>query len=288
MSDANVVQDSSLTLRSILDARLNGDPPILGAPVTLTVDSPHRGNQDEFRLNLFLYNIVQDESRRNSGGWVPLQRTSQTQKFAAEPLALRLYYLLTAFAGDGLTEHRLLGEAMSAFYQSRRIPEESLRGTLKTSALRAEFTEINLLNVDIDTIQKIWGSQTEPIRSSVAYELQAVFLDAEEAGAEVKLVQERMIDVVPFPYPDVIAPDSGRRGDVVRLFGSDLTMAEPNTGRSYLRFWFGDVQVQPLPGDQTSGGVNLRVPDTLKPGRTEVKLQLDRYMSRSVPFEVLS
>src|SRR4051812_19922867 len=216
MSTADVIQDTSLTLKSLIETRLNGatGAPRLGAPVAVTVDSPHRGSHDELRLNLFLYNMVQDEGRRNSGGWVPIGRTGTSQKFAAEPLALRLHYLLTAFANDGLTEHHLLGEAMQVLYLNRRLPEDALKGSLRDGPLRAESVEINLLNVDVDGLQKIWGSQTEFLRTSVAYEVVPIFLDADEAGAEVRLVEERRFGVVPFPYPVALSLEAAPPGGV--------------------------------------------------------------------------
>ena len=144
MSDANVIHDISATLRALLDERFkaSGASGTGGAAVTVTVDSPHRGTHDELRVNLYLYNIVQDEGRRNiGGGWVPLTRTASSQTFAAEPLALRLYYLVTAFAVDGLTEHNLLGQAMQELYKNRRIPHDALKGTLKDSTLQKVFRD---------------------------------------------------------------------------------------------------------------------------------------------------
>jgi hypothetical protein len=284
MSDASVIQDTSLTLKSILESRLSGSG---GASATVTVDSPHRGNHEELRVNLFLYNIVQDEGRRNSGGWIPLERAGSKQTFAPEPLALRLYYLVTAFANDGLTEHHLLGEAMQALHKYRRVPESLLKGTLKSSPIRAPHLELTLLNLDIDALQKIWGSQSEPIRTSVAYEVEALFLDADEPNAEVTLVETREVNLIPFPNPTVITPDAAPPGATVRLYGADLLAAHPSTGKSLVRIWFGGVEAQPLPGTHSAGAVSLKVPAGLPRGPVNVHLQLDRYMSHSVPFDVL-
>jgi hypothetical protein len=295
MSDPNVIRDTSLTLRSLLEARLNGNggaPPV-GAPVTITVDSPHRGNQDEFRVNLFLYNVIQDEGRRNAGGWVPAERVAavpparvSTQRFIAEPLALRLYYLVTAFAADGLTEHQLLGHAMQVFYINRRIPDAQLRGTLQSSQVRADHVEINLLNLDIDTLQKIWGSQNEPPRTSVAYEVVAVFLDALEADVHVPLVTERIVGLIPFPYPATVVPAAGRPGDVVRIYGSGLVVPQPSTGVNLLRVRFGDTEAELLADHASKGAVSVRVPAGA-PGPVEITAQLDRYVSRALAFDVL-
>lgn len=294
MSDAGVIRDVSNTLKSILDLRLNTNGGAsrfgsAGASVTITVDSPHRGNHEDLRVNLFLYQLLQDEHRRNSGGWVPLERTKDSQRFAPEPLALRLYYLVTAFAGDGLTEHHLLGAAIQALYTNRRVPEEVLRGTLKDSAVRAEHVQLTLLNLDVDTVQKIWGSQTEPMRASAAYEVEAIFIDADEAGADVKLVKERLLGVVPVPYVSVVAPEAAVPGAVVRVYGANLAVDSPSAGKSLLKIWFGNVEAQVLPENALGGAVSVIVPEgaALKPGTVRVRVQLADYFSRSVPFEVL-
>lgn len=286
MSDPVVIREMSLTLQTLLKERLNRDGTGLGSTVEVTVDSPHRGKQEEFRVNLFLYNLVQDEGRRNAGGWIGFERGAQFQKFAREPLALRLFYLVTALAGDGLTEHHLLGEAMQALYINRRIPTEKLQGSLKTGRVRAEHVEVNLLNLDIDTLQKIWGSQHEPPRTSVAYQVDTVFLDSSEADAEVQLVQERIVEVLAFPSPTAVAPEAAPVGAVVRLYGAGLMVPQPRTGRNLVRAWFGDAEAELLPGG-SAGAVSLRVPATLKPGPAAIKLQLDRYTSQLVAFEVL-
>lgn len=297
MSNASVVRDTSLTLRSLLEGWLNGDggAPRLGAPVTVTVESPHRVNQDEFRLNLFLYNVAQDEGRRNSG-WVPLGRTDRAQSFAPEPLALRLYYLMTAFASDGLTEHHLLGEAMQALYRQRRLAEALLKGSLKDGPVRADHVEVNLLNLDIDAIQKIWGSQTEFLRTSVAYEVTPIFLDDARANAEAQLVgvkrdgtlqdNYRIIDPIPFPYPMSIAPDAAPPGALVRLYGSGLSLPHPETGLNLVRAFFGDIEAVQTPTSSSPGALSVRVPPELKPGPVEVRLQLDRYVSRCISFDI--
>lgn len=294
MSDAGVIRDVSNTLKSILDSRLNTNGGAsrfgsAGTSVTVTIDSPHRGNHEDLRINLFLYQILQDESRRNSGGWVPLERTDTSQRFAPEPLALRLYYLMTAFAGDGLTEHHLLGAAIQSLYANRRIPEELLRGSLKESRVRAEHVQLVLLNSDVDMLQKIWGSQTEPLRTSVAYEVEVVFIDADEANAEVKLVEERVLDVVPVPYLAGIAPEAAVPGAVVRVYGANLLLDTPTGAQSLLKIWIGGVEAEILPERRSGGAVSVRVPESkqLKPGPVQVRAQLDKYFSRSVPFEIL-
>src|SRR5215472_6667970 len=117
MSDASVIKDVSDTLRSILDSHLN--PPGTATKVTVTVDNPQRSSGEDLRVNLYLYHILQDEGRRNVGPRMETARTDDRVTYIPEPLALKLYYMVTAFAPDGGTEHRLIGEAMQAFLANR-------------------------------------------------------------------------------------------------------------------------------------------------------------------------
>lgn len=292
MSDAGVIRDMSSTLKSILESRLNANGGAnqfgsAGTTVTVTVDSPHRGNHEDLRVNLFLYQLVQDEGRRNSGGWVPLDRTDTSQHFAPEPLALKLYYLVSAFAADGLTENHLLGAAIQALYVNRRVPEAALKGTLKDSPVRAEHVQLTQLNLDVDTIQKIWGNQTEPMRASVAYEVEAIFIDADQASADVRIVETRMLDVIPVPYLSIVVPDAAAPGAAVRVYGANMVVQSPDGTQNLVKIWVGDTEAQVLPDGQSSGALSVQVPPGLKPGRLTICAQLDAYFSRSIAFEVL-
>src|SRR5215831_17682014 len=192
MSDASVISDVSETLRSILDAHLNptappapGSPPGVGAPVTVTVDNPQRAAGEDLRVNLYLYHIVQDESRRNTGPRLPIARTPNSATFVPEPLPLKLYYMVTAFAPDGRTEHRLIGESIQALYTNRILDPATLRGGLATSPIKPDHIQLVLLNQDLETLHRIWGNFQEALRPSITYEVEGIFLDARAKLADV-------------------------------------------------------------------------------------------------------
>src|SRR5689334_3509275 len=203
MADASVITDVSETLRSILDAHFNppgppdpGAPPGVGAPVTVTVDNPQRSAGEDLRVNLYLYHILQDESRRNTGPRLQIDRTSDSATFVAEPLPLKLYYMVTAFAPEGRTEHRLIGEAIQAFYTHRILDPAVLKGGLATSPIKADRIQLVMLNQDLETLHRIWGNFQEALRPSATFEVEGIFLDAGLLSQRVALVQQRMIDVV--------------------------------------------------------------------------------------------
>src|SRR6185503_9409250 len=176
MSTADVIHDVSLLLQNLLKT--------VGSQVTVTVDSPQRVTSQGPLLNLFLYLVGVDDSRRNTG-WVALSEKSGRPKekranpeiFAPEPLALKLFYLVTAFAVDGLAEQRLLGHAIQIFHENQHLSTKDLPE--RTAArLKAEQMDLVLLDLDIDAMQKIWGQGKESLRASVAYEVAGIYLES--------------------------------------------------------------------------------------------------------------
>jgi len=209
MSDASVITDVSETLRAILDAHLNpapGEPGGVGAPVTVTVDNPQRAAGEDLRVNLYLYHILQDESRRNTGPRLPVERTATAVKLIREPLALKLYYMVTAFAPDGRTEHRLIGETIQALYAHRILVDQVLVGDLKTSPIKADRIQLVMLNQDLETLHRIWGNFQEALRPSVTYEVEGLYLDAQLDERTTRLVETRDLGIVPIPYLTEAAP----------------------------------------------------------------------------------
>ena len=294
MSDASVITDVSETLRSILDAHLNpapsdtGAPPGVGAPVTVTVDSPQRAAGEDLRVNLYLYHIVQDESRRNTGPRLQTARTDDSVSFVAEPLPLKLYYMVTAFAPDGRTEHRLIGEAIQALYTHRILTPAALKGGLATSAIKADRIQLVLLNQDLETLHRIWGNFQEALRPSATYEVEGIYLDARPDDARtVPAVQQRVVDLVPVPFLAAVAPTAARPGEAVRLHGANLDLRSPDGTASLVRILFNGVPVAPLADRRGNRALGVVVPATAPSGPAALQVQIGDYVSGTVVLEVL-
>jgi len=292
MSDANVITDVSETLRSILDAHLNPAPgaaPGVGAPVTVTVDSPQRSAGEDLRVNLYLYHILQDETRRNPG---PIRQTAPRVDpaiFVPEPLPLKLYYMVTAFAPDGRTEHRLIGETIQALYTNRILDATVLKGGLATSPIKADKIQLVLLNQDLETLHRIWGNFQEALRPSATYEVEGIYLDAraDDQQVSVKLVQERAIDFVAVPFLSDVSPAAARPGDTVRLFGANLDLRSPDGTVGLVRILFNGTPVTPLAAGRTSRALSIVVPPNTPPGPVALQVQIGEFVSRTITFEVL-
>jgi hypothetical protein len=309
MSDANVITDVSETLRSILDAHLNpgvpadlGGLPGVGVPVTVTVDNPQRSAGEDLRVNLYLYHILQDESRRNLG---PRLMTAPTfgppapgapatghASFVDEPLALKLYYMVTAFAADGRTEHRLIGEAIQAFYMNRTLGAAVLKGNLATSAIRADQIQLVMLNQDLETLHRIWGNFQEALRPSATYEVEGIYLDASPSNlqTDVQLVQQRMAEVVAVPFLSDVAPAMARPGDTVRLYGANLDLRSPDGSVALVTILVNGAPVAPVApvgGQRSNRAISIVVPTTTSAGPAALQVQIGDFVSQTIVLQIL-
>jgi len=292
MSDASVITDVSETLRSILDAHLNppagdpGSPAGVGAPVTVTVDNPQRSAGEDLRVNLYLYHILQDESRRNSGPRLPIARTDDQVTFVAEPLPLKLYYMVTAFAPEGRTEHRLIGESIQALYTHRILDPGVLKGGLATSPIRADKIQLVMLNQDLETLHRIWGNFQEALRPSATYEVEGIYLDASTQQLSIKRVQDRAIDIVAVPFLSEVTPATARPGDTVRLRGVNLDLRSPDGATGLVRILLNGDPIAPIAGRGSNRAVSIVIPPNTPAGPASLQVQIGEFVSRTVVLEV--
>lgn len=290
MSDYNAIRDVSMTLKKLLEDRLG----TVAQPVQVTVDSPHKPNLPEPRVNLYLYLIDQEGPRRNTGDWLRVKNEQNGKAtVVAEPLMLRLFYLLTAFAQDGLSEHRLLGEAMQALLNSQIIDPADYQGGLATTKVRARNLQLVLLNMDLEQINAIWGNNVALLRASVAYEVSVVMIEP-APPREVPTVledethdQKLFVDFQVVPYLHSVVPDQATPGTQLHLFGANLNHAG-------LRVIFegptpDDRRVE-IPTVDAQGKVRVTVPAYPKHQqnrRIRIRVQLETFRSASVTFDVL-
>lgn len=289
MSNTNVLHDMSLTLRLLLMSRIK----LNGQPVAVTVDSPLKPNQPEPRVNLFLYQVLQDEFRRNTHR-VNIGGTAKEDpaEYIHDPLALKLYYLMTAFAATGLDEHTLLGEAMQVFHEYQRLPikiEQGqppvdvpiLQGSLypDNPRVRAQPLQLVLLNLEVEAIKHIWGETNVPMRTSVAYEAAIVFLERSDDPKHVERVKddERHIVVTAVPYIQAVEPQEAPVGATVTIYGANLDV-------KHLRVWFGETAVAATAAHPR--WLRFVVPAS-KTGPTSVKLQIAQFATPPWNFRVV-
>jgi hypothetical protein len=111
------------------------------------------------------------------------------------PLPLMLRYLLTAFAGDWITEQRMLARAMQALHDRPMRLGSDLRGDPAPLGLVGSNvilkTHLSMLTLEEKT--RIWHAIQRPYRLSVVYEVRLVEIDAED-GFRVGTVRSRHLE----------------------------------------------------------------------------------------------
>jgi hypothetical protein len=158
LSAVNVIGDVTHTLELLL-AELT---PSLGSPALLTVDN----NNDTRGINIYLYEVLESPLSRNRA-W----RSSPDGDREYPPLALKLYYLLTPYASDLLTEHHILGDAMRTLYDHAVVKGAQLPESLR---LHIDQIAIVLMPLQLEELTRVWSALQSAYRLSIAYEVRVV------------------------------------------------------------------------------------------------------------------
>ena len=173
MPDFGVIAGVSETLQGVLINAVQAlDNP---APTAELHDLQGNISASPARLTIFLFEVGEDPSARNQPRIRGISGPNTT--LTKPPLALVLRYLLTAWGGDRVTEHRLLGRAMQVLYDGALISGPELQG----ASLRGsnETLKVTLAPLSLENLTRVWWSVQRPYRLSLSYEVRVVNLDSE-------------------------------------------------------------------------------------------------------------
>ncbi len=181
MSNALAIAAVTRTLRDLLYQSIRNElanPSVTALPPDRAREQ-HTGNQ----VNLFLYHTQPSVERCNQHPQYQLRR-GETRK---PPLALDLYYLITAYGEDGKDEigHQLLGRVMGFLHDRSQIfPYEIEMATaedLSESDLHQQVDRIQIspLSLSFEDMSKLWQGLQARYRLSVAYRVAVILLDSQ-------------------------------------------------------------------------------------------------------------
>jgi hypothetical protein len=171
MSSPTAIAAVTATLRHLLDRGLGADYP--GTRVTTRPPDKARDNSAGNQVNLFLYHTLPNAAWRNRG--LP-------DAAGPAPLALNLYYLLTAYGQNDddadPTSHRLLGEAMHILHDHAVLDPVAIREALPGNDLheQAERVRITLQPMSLEELSKLWSTFQTQYRITAAYEVSVVLI----------------------------------------------------------------------------------------------------------------
>lgn len=171
--ETSMIQDVDETLSALLSAELSTIP---GCGITgksqITFDSPSVAEgllPDSPRLNLYLYDVRENHSARESGLRLTRKPGEDAVGVRRAPINLDLSYLVTAYSGsDAALEHRLLSDALAVLLRSQDIPREFLRGVLEEQgATLAVAQPDHLASADPPALWQALGGRMRPALSLV-------------------------------------------------------------------------------------------------------------------------
>jgi hypothetical protein len=226
--------------------------------ITVTSQSPERAGLDAAggdRINVFLYHTMPNAHWRNSE--IPSQtRSGET---GHPPLALNLYYLLTAYGADNsdLSAHHILGRAMRVLHDRPVLLPEDIRNVTQGETLlsdadldqQLERVRISPDSLSLEDLSRLWTTFQTHYRVSAAYQASVVLIEsqrptkaplpvlkrgAEDQGVNTSVgigpILERIeyrenISQPAFPAANIAESDSA---EVIRILGSGIPPGELN------------------------------------------------------------
>jgi hypothetical protein len=245
MSNSLAIAAVTGTLRLLLTKSVASDSELNDTTVTMQpLDRARPAGQNANQLNVFLYQTLPNAAWRNKDmpGRVSANET------AIPPVALNLYYLITAFGRDNDLNrpfsHQLLGNAMSALNDHPVLLRDDLKNGLTNNDLYAQIERVRLTlqPLNVDEIFKLWSGFQTQYRLSVAYEACVVLIDSSlpakaalpvltrGSGDRGVIAQANLLP--PFPEITVITPPQAQPDAIL---GDTITI----NGRNFS----GDIQV---------------------------------------------
>jgi Pvc16 N-terminal domain len=162
----------------------------IGGDVIVSAVPPDRivtGAEEKPQLNLFLYQVAASTGLRNAS------RTTDTVN--APPLALELYYLITAYGAQEYQTDILLGYVLQLFHETNVISTDAIRKAVKAAskvgggrvvapglaalaasdlAERVDSVRVSPQFLDPDGLSRLWSSVQAKYRPSAAYKVSVV------------------------------------------------------------------------------------------------------------------
>lgn len=176
MSNALAIAAVTTTLRNLLSRNIGDD--IGSGGVTTKPPDKARDSDTTNQLNLFLYRTHPNSAWQNR----ELPNRVRRGETGAQPLALNLYYLITAYGqnSDDVLAHQLLGVAMQTLHDNPFLNPDDIRTALGESELQDQIERVKLTPIshDLEEISKLWTTFQTQYRISAAYEVSVVLIES--------------------------------------------------------------------------------------------------------------
>jgi hypothetical protein len=240
MSNSLAIAAVSAVLRDLLNQALidQGVSATLGNPVTVTAQPPDRitvGETEQPQLNVFLYHIASNAGWSNSA--LP-SRDRDGSRITNAPLALDLFYLLSAYGKNDFDCEILLGCAMQMLHETPVLPRDTIRtalggnppASLAAADLADQIEQIKITPqlVSTEEVWRLWTALQAHYRPTAAYRISVVLIQSSKATKTALPVSQRNIITLPFRLPLIaeITPQIVVAGASITLSGQNLQAAQ--------------------------------------------------------------
>lgn len=263
MSNSLAIAAATATLRSVLlDKIIALDASLSDLDVTTQPPDLARKGNSKPQLNLFLYHTALNAGWRNTD----LPNQVRPGERGLPPLALNLYYMITAYAREDSdntdpSSHRVLCAAMSVLHDYPILKKADIAAALPDNdlALQLERVRITPQPLSVDEIYKLWTAYQAPYRISAAYELTVALVDSTQAARSAPPVLKRGAgDLGPVAQassaPQLSAVRAANKQSASRL-GEDLVLVGDNLATAGVQARFEGLRFDALitlplrPGD---------------------------------------
>lgn len=232
--------------------------------ITYTGLAPDAARKDAgCRVSVYLFHVAPDKFHRNT-----FPTGGNAQEIPEQPLALTLYYLLTAYSPTSyIQEQQAMSIALKCFHEHPIVT-----ALVPVDKREEEFT-LTIEPQTVDEIGRLWQSISSPMRLSVVYRASVVFIEPPPPKTP------QVVRIPPKPKPTPFDKVPGPIEASVTAFpGGRATITITDAG-----FVAGETQVQiralllqPTATDPPEAGrfrvvnattLDLQVPVDTPPGR---------------------
>lgn len=194
MSNAFAIGAVTAVIKNLLDNATVHEPLVTSVgSVKVTAISPDQiklDATDYVRINLFLYHVEPNAAWANAA--LP-SRDVRGDRLVNAPLALNLYYLVSAYGKQDFEAEVLLGYAAQLLHEVPVLTRESIRKTFEAAvplptllekiataklADQIELVKITPVNMNAEEMSKLWAALQTPYRPSIAYVASVVLIEA--------------------------------------------------------------------------------------------------------------
>jgi uncharacterized protein DUF4255/IPT/TIG domain-containing protein len=249
MSNPLAIAAVTITLRELIGKALKEEEDNIPDDVKLTadilvttlpLDKARDDNATKNRVNLFLYHTMLNGTWRN----MDLPPQGKPGDVSHPPLALNLYYLITAYGENNkeVAGQILLGRAMRVLHDHALLMPVEISTALAASELHDQVERVRITPQPLllEEMYKLWTIFQTQYRISAAYEVSVVLIESTQRKRAPLPVRAANIYVSTFRRPvlEAVSPQ-------VLLPGGKLTIQGQNLSGDTVRVRFGTTPVDP-------------------------------------------